>query len=349
MPITRITGVDRAATDLDPDHGFDPTHGYSVADLLTVGAPADPPADFAEFWQGVYAEALAVDPDPRLGPWRELTADEVGGPVRPGQQVADLLLTSLDGVRLGGWVVRGEGETTRALVQGHGYGGRSNPGQAPVNTLSVQPVARMLPGSPDGGIDAWTHVLIGIESRHTSSLVGSTADMWAGVTVATMLAPGLPVGYAGGSFGGGIGALALPHDPRITAAQLTVPSFGNQPLRLRLRCTGSGRALTEYHLQHPEVERDVLAYLDSATAATLTTIPVMVIAAAADPAVPPPGQFAVATSMAGPTWLHVVAAGHASWPEQPANDAEVARLTAAWWADPASVVHDPPLAPVAVA
>ena len=49
--------------------------------------------------------------------------------------------------------------------------------------------------------------------------------------------------YMGISFGGGIGALALPWDERFHRAHLNVPSFGHHPLRLTLPepdTTGSG-------------------------------------------------------------------------------------------------------------
>ncbi|MFF6905912.1 acetylxylan esterase [Streptomyces sp. NPDC012389] len=135
--------------------------------------------------------------------------------------------------------------------------------------------------------------------------------------------PGGPrLGYLGESFGGGLGALALPWDDRFGAAQLTVPTFGNHPLRLTLPCTGSGEAVRAYHREHPEVA-DVLRYFDAATAATRLELPTLVAAALFDPAVPPPGQFAVYNALAGERELQVLSAGHFPYRGMVAEAAEL--------------------------
>lgn len=113
--------------------------------------------------------------------------------------------------------------------------------------------------------------------------------------------------YLGTSFGGGIGALALPWDDRFHAAGLTVPTFGNHPLRVTLPCTGSGESVRTRLAEDPSV-LDVLAYFDAATAARHIKIPVHVGAALFDPSVPPPGQFAVYNGLAGPRELLVLRA-----------------------------------------
>jgi cephalosporin-C deacetylase len=74
-------------------------------------------------------------------------------------------------------------------------------------------------------------------------------------------------------------------------------------------CTGSGESVRRYHAAHPEVI-DVLRHFDAATAAARITIPVQVAAALFDPAVPPPGQFAVYNALPGPRDLVVLATGH---------------------------------------
>jgi len=58
-------------------------------------------------------------------------------------------------------------------------------------------------------------------------------------------------------------------------------------------CTGSGEAVRDYAATHPEV-LDVLRDYDAATAATYIECPVVVLPALRDPAVIPPGQFAIA-------------------------------------------------------
>ncbi|GFJ88937.1 acetylxylan esterase [Phytohabitans rumicis] len=122
--------------------------------------------------------------------------------------------------------------------------------------------------------------------------------------------------YNGGSFGGGIGALALPWDDRFTRAHLYVPSFGHHPLRLAAPSTGSGEAVRRLLAREPHL-RPVLDYFDAAIAARRIHIPVYVSAARRDPAVLPDGQFAVYEALAGPKHLYVLSTGH------PANPAEL--------------------------
>ncbi|WP_220449098.1 acetylxylan esterase [Nonomuraea mesophila] len=77
------------------------------------------------------------------------------------------------------------------------------------------------------------------------------------------------------------------------------------------------------YARHPETA-EVLRYFDAATAAARITIPVHVAAALFDPAVPPPGQFAVHNAPAGPRELHVPATGHHDHPGVPAAERRLA-------------------------
>ncbi|HIT75614.1 MAG TPA: acetylxylan esterase [Candidatus Avipropionibacterium avicola] len=329
--MTRLSGAEVAATLIDVE--FDPTYGYDLAALLECGPPEDEPDDLDAFWGEVRNEALAVDLDLSLGSWRE---------VEDGAEVATLTVTGLDGVRLGGWAVREPGELRRGIVLGHGYGGRAEPGLGmPAGTLSVQLVARGMPGSETDGIGSVSsdHVLSGIESPRTYSHVGSAADQWTATTVLSQLAPGVPIGYEGGSFGGGIGALAAAYEDRWDALVLSVPSFGNHPLRLQLPCRGSGNAVRLHSLDHPEVSR-VLRYVDAANAATRVHVPALCLPALADPSVPPPGQFAVATALAGPTWIHVKSGGHGSWDGDQDEQVNDRRMVARFWDDPVAATRD---------
>jgi cephalosporin-C deacetylase len=101
----------------------------------------------------------------------------------------------------------------------------------------------------------------------------------------------------------------LPWDHRFKRAYLDVPSFGNHPLRVTLPCNGSGESVRLYRKTHPDVMQ-VLAYHDSATAARRIQIPVLVAAALSDPAVPPPGQFAVYNALPGEKRLFIRQTGH---------------------------------------
>lgn len=311
MPVLRMTGATHAAR-LRDDPGFDATYGYALDDLLECRAPADEPADFDAFWRGVKAEAMRVDPSPEISRWRRMDG-------HPGHEVADLSYTGLDGCRIGGWVTRPAGGADEIAVVSHGYGGRQQPtlDDTTSRALAIFPVGRGLPsrsrvpgvdgGYTGGGIRP---VLWGIASPRTYSVVGSVADIWIATSIAESLAPrARRISYHGGSFGGGVGAMALAFDDRFDAGWLGVPSFGNQPLRTSLPSLGSGRDVTEHVRRHPEDLR-TLAYADAATAALRVRVPCHCGVALIDPVVPAPGQFAVAMSLAGPVWLHCYSAGH---------------------------------------
>ncbi|MGW1229873.1 acetylxylan esterase [Streptomyces sp. NPDC001478] len=310
------------------DFPFDPAYGHTLDDLRAVPAPPAPD-DFADFWRARYEAALAVATEPELGPVEE---------ERDGVRIHSVTYTSVGGVRLGGWVALPleSGPVRHGFVIGHGYGGRQEPG--PEVPLPLPGSAAILPcvrgmvtrGTVEGIPEVSSaHVLHGIASRDTYVIGDCVADLWCAASALQELVPELAgpgrLGYLGESFGGGLGALALPWDPRFAAAQLTVPTFGNHPLRLTLPCAGSGEAVRGYHADHPEVV-EVLRYFDAATAAGFVELPTLVAAALFDPYVPPPGQFAVHNALAGPTELLVLTAGHF---EHEGLAAEVAALVAA--------------------
>ncbi|MEO3764012.1 acetylxylan esterase [Streptomyces sp. B8F3] len=305
------------------DLPFDPTYGYDLDRLLAVPAP-DAPSGFQEFWRSLYAEARCTRVAPRLG----TRAGTIGR--REAVAVHEVAYTSLDGRRIGGWLtLPADGQVRQGCVVTHGYGGREGPDPAllPPGTAAIWPClrgqgARSL--QPDLPSDPAAHVLHGIASRRSYVHGGCAADVWCAATALAELVPatGRRLTYVGASFGGGIGALALPWDDRFAAAVLNVPSFGNHPLRLTLPCTGSGESVRRHHAVHPEVA-DVLAYFDAATAARRIGIPVHVGAALFDPAVPPPGQFAVHNALPGPKKLHVLTAGHFGHAGQAAEEADL--------------------------
>ncbi|NEE02913.1 acetylxylan esterase [Phytoactinopolyspora halotolerans] len=302
-----------------PD-AFDATYGYDEHALRQIGAP-DEPAGFERFWRELYVRARQVDPDPQLTPAG--SAAETAAAAALGWDLYDLTFASLGDVRLGGWVaLPSDGRIEHAAVVSHGYGGRSEPDLevVPAGTAVIFPVSRGLPTRslmsevPEHGAG---HVLVGIESPDTYVHGGCAADIWCAASALLELLPQAPatLGYIGGSFGGGIGSLALPWDARFTAAALHVPSFGNHPLRLTMPCTGSGESVRTYAAEHPEV-RDVLAFFDAATAARHIRIPTVLAPALWDPAVPPPGQFAVCNAVAGEKEVFVFSAGHAEYPDE---------------------------------
>ncbi|WP_419998901.1 acetylxylan esterase [Streptomyces boninensis] len=308
-----------------PEHDFpfDPTHGYDLPRLLEVTAPAGP-ADFAGFWRKRHDQARGIDPSPQVGP-PEAEVD--------GIRISPVSYTSVDGVRIGGWLTApADGRVTQGCVATHGYGGRDAPSPhlPPPGSATIWPCLRglgtrsLLPGMPP---DAAGHVLHGIDSPESYVLGGCAADVWCAATALLRLFPAAArrLTYLGTSFGGGIGALALPWDDRFHAAALTVPTFGNHPLRVTLPCTGSGDAVQARYGDDPGV-LEVLAYFDAATAARHLRLPVHVGAALFDPSVPPPGQFAVHNALAGQHELFVLRTGHFDHPTAATEAAELEAL-----------------------
>jgi cephalosporin-C deacetylase len=289
------------------DYPFDPTYGYDLAALRAVAAPEEP-ADFASFWRTLHARAEAVTVSPTL---RELPSPQ------SHRRVYAVEFTSLDGFRIGGWLTRPRDEPVeRGVVVSHGYGGREGPDfHLPFpRAAMIFPCARGISRSAHAGVpgDPNAHVLQGIERRETYVLGACAADtVWCAASALLELFPMAAhrLDYLGISFGGGVGALALPWDGRFHRAHLNVPTFGHQPLRLALPCVGSGEAVRLYQ-QRTGRALDTLRYFDAAVAVRHLRIPVHIAAARFDPAVPPPGQFAVYNALAGPRELFVLEAGH---------------------------------------
>lgn len=223
--------------DFPHNFDFDPRYGYDLDTLCKLDAPLAPD-DFAAFWQGLCDAALAVQPQP--------VSREVPSPVAD-LRLFEIEFTSLDFCRIGGWLTLPQsGPVTRGVVVGHGYGGRDGAdlSLAMRQAAAIFPCARgisrsahpLVPGDPS------RHVLYGIHSRRSYVLAGCAADtVWCAASALQVLVPATlaRLDYMGISFGGGIGALALPWDERFASGHLNVPTFGNHPLRLTMPCVGS--------------------------------------------------------------------------------------------------------------
>ena len=294
-------------------YDFDPTYGLGIDELRAIRPPAAPP-DFDDFWRTRHARALAVNPRPQLSK---------SGSSHPNWHVHDIVYTSTDDFRIGGWLLLPrDGRIRRGLVVGHGYGGRDLPDfDIPVEQTAVLfPCSRGLSRSsrPPVSSDSTWHVLHDIDKRERYILRGCVEDLWLAVSVLAGLFPGLGgrIGYIGASFGGGIGALAIPFDKRIDRGHLVVPTFGNMPLWLTLPTTGSARSVQTYGKTHRNVLTTLRLY-DAATAATRIEVPMLLAVARFDPMVAPPCQFSVANAL--PTSNHhetfVLDAGHFDYVE----------------------------------
>jgi len=320
-------------------YGFDPTYGMDLEQLLAI-TPPQPPDDFVAFWQQRYAAALSVQPMPRIRPAGRKIEKHV---------VYDLSYLSTDGVKIGGWLlVPEDGRIRRGLVIGHGYGGRDSPDMpVPVDEAVLMfPCFRGIGRSAITGIspDPRHHVLHDIDDRQRYIIGGCVDDVWLAVSALLLLFPEVAgrVACLGISLGGGIGAMAAPWDARINRLHLQVPTFGYQSLRLTLSCVGSNEAVREYQQRQGNV-METLAYYDSASAARYLRIPTLVAAALFDPAVPPPGQFAVFNAIAEPLRrLFVLEAGHFDYPGKEARLEELNRTLADFLMEPSSDNEDEP-------
>ncbi len=313
---------------------FDPTYGYTEDQMRQI-IPPEPAADFEAFWRGKYQASLDV-------PTRIAFSDY------PGQVRNDAIVRQIDfdamglngqpPVRIGGWLIEPKNAApVRLEVNGHGYGGRDAPDQSGANepVVRLQVCKRGFHRSiqPDLPVnESKRHVVSGIGSRETYVHLGNAADLWAGVKVLSELFPTLvnKLDYAGGSFGGGIGALAMPWDKRVRRVFLDVPSFGNHPLRLLMRCEGSGEAVRQLHQSGQDL-MPVLQYFDAAVATRFMDKPTIVGCARFDPAVPPPGQFSVYNAIPSEKKLVPRDGGHWDYPNQARQVADLQRQVREWF------------------
>jgi cephalosporin-C deacetylase len=298
---------------------FDPSYGFDREQLLSIEAPPEP-ADFGDFWQRRYQRAMDCQPRPVLADLAE---------EHNGWRVFKLHYRSTDHAHINGWLLLpSEGEVRRGLVIGHGYTGRDAPDtDLPfAHTALLFPCVRGMHLSPypHTSSDPRWHVLHDIQDRDRYILGGCVDDTWLAVSALLRLRPELKghIGYLGISFGGGIGALALPWDIRIRRAHLNLPSFGHQPLRLELPSTGSAASVQRFARRHPEVTTN-LEYFDAAIAARHIRTPVHCACAGFDPMVAPPCQYAVYNSLAGPKTLFELTAGHFDYREMATEHAQL--------------------------
>lgn len=296
------------------DLPFDPTHGRDLEQLLKI-QPPEPVHDFESFWRQTYDMTLATALNFSMSPC---------GFSDKKFEVFEVTFDGFEGFTVGGWLtVPREVEARRGVVMSHGYGGRLEPAKVvpgpPAIVLSVCARGFTRSERPNLPAEVPEHVLFGIESKETYLHRGCVADIWASVSALLAYRPELAgsIDFMGTSFGGGIGALALPWEPRFRSGFLEVPSFGHHPLRVTLPCTGSGQYVSKAVADEPRLLDEVLAYYDAAVAGRFMTLPVFVAPALFDPAVPPAGQFAVANAIATKT-LHVKPAGHFEWRGLPA-------------------------------
>lgn len=326
MPFNLVNNVG-----IQHGYGFDPTYGYSREALLQVQGP-DEVAGFADYWRRRHQTAMQVDPQPRVS---------FRGYRQAGWLVCKLRYESVGGVRIRGWALVPDGRPVRrGFVVLHGYGGRDAPDfHLPFDdAVLLFPCLRGISRSPLVNVpwEPEKHVLYGIEGRDQYIIGGCVEDTWLGVSALLRLFPQVQgrVGLLGISFGGGVGTLALPWDARIGRAHFNVPTFGNQPLRMRLPTVGSGEAIRRLEQARPGLAAPTLAWYDAAVAARHVRVPVHCACALFDPAVAPPGQFSVYNGLQGERRLFVLTCGHHEYPGQSQQEAQLLQELHAFFAFP---------------
>jgi len=304
---------------------FDPEYGYSLEQLHRIKAPNTEPIDFDEFWINLYNKAISTPLKIERRPSNLSTANWV---------VEQIYFNTLNNFRIGSWLVTPTNNKVNKLqIAGHGYGGRECPDikhELSIDTAHLFPLAPGFNISSHESIpynNAREHVIYGMLDKHTYIFQECAASLWSAATLLTELYPGQAstLHYKGMSYGGGIGAIMLPWDQRYKSAELALPSFGHHPLRLKCRCVGSGEAVRIFCSNNPEVEHKVLPYFDAATHATRITQPTMFVCAAFDPAVPPPGQYAIANSCGSKKVIFDQKVGHCDFDYQEKQDEAIQR------------------------
>lgn len=307
---------------------FDPTYGYSQSQLLAINPPSEIPG-FQNFWRDTYAQTRAIPLNLSLKTSTTFKSNH--------HNVFDAEFDGLGGFRVGAWITIPKKPFSRAFVVSHGYGGRDAPAlfeSSDTPAAGIFPCARGFHKSARTDLPSGSprHVIHGIDSPETYLHRFCIADLWSAASAILEIAPhtASDLLFCGESFGGGIGALALPWETRFRKAFLSVPSFGHHPLRLTMQCQGSGEAVRIYHKHHPEIAQTTLPFYDAAVAATYIQTPTFCTPALFDPAVPPPGQFAVTNAIANKE-LFILPAGHFDYPQAPAIYAQRNQKLKEWF------------------
>ncbi len=306
--------------DFVSDYNFDPSYSYSLAQLLAVTAPKEP-KDFDSFWQSRYQNALSLIPKPQI---KLVHKDKLGW------RVFKLSYPSTNNITIKAWLlVPTSGIVKRGFIIGHGYGGRDEPDyHLPFKESALLfPCFRGLALSAQAPFSSepYWHVLHNIDQKEAYVLGGCVEDVWVSVSVMLILFPQTAghLGYLGISFAGGIGALAMANESRISKAHLNVPTFGQQPLRIKLYSKGSAYSVQQYYCQHKKQTLKVLRYYDAAIAAKRIVQPMHCALALYDPCVAPPGQFAIYNALVSEKHLFMLEAGHHNYANQAQQETEL--------------------------
>ncbi len=301
-------------------YDFDPTCGFSKRELQDIPVPDCEPADFVSFWEKFHKEVSSSK-------IQILSKREIWSP-EASVDIWEVFFLSHGGVRIGAWVLRPE-KSAGGLVNCHGYG----PSPWFGVQLAKEGLTCIYPCIRGAGLSShhdipWEprkHVLYRIDSKDEYVLKGCVADIWNAASVLLELFPDCAdnLNYEGSSFGGGMGALSVPWDKRFKTASLDVPTFGNNPVRMKYKSAGSGEAQRLHLEKHPEAMA-VMNYFDAAISAKYISAEVLCSPAYFDPVVLPVGQFAIANALKR-VELYPIPVGHYA-PTDPEHKAVIDKL-----------------------
>jgi len=252
------------------EYPFHPIYGYDESALLQVGLP-DAPDDFASVWRATF--------DANSNTHLDTVVTPIDSP-RPDYNLGVAEFDTLGGCRVVALAVYPKADDIKAgFVTSHGYGGRTDPDFA----LFAENAAAIFPCAPGFNLSATDalppekmgKVVHGIEDRTTYTIRPCVSSIWSATSLLIQLFPSTieQLYFTGGSFGSGLGALAIPWDNRFSRAFLKVPTFGHHTIRNTCPCEDSGQAIAEHVTENPEAMK-VLAYYDAATTASHIDIPV---------------------------------------------------------------------------
>lgn len=285
----------------------------NLAQLLKVKAP--PAAKgFHAFWNSAYAAVQNFRPEVEIKDTQQKVKN---------WRVMDVHYSSTNDLTIGGWLLLPiDKAPARGFIVGHGYDGREAPDfDLPFTDAAIFfPCCRGLGRSRTSFISAdpqW-HVLHNIDKRDQYIIKGCVEDIWIAVSCMLQLFPSLQgkLGFLGISFSGGVGALAMACEQRISRAHFNVPTFGHQRWRLREPTQGSALAVQKFFRKAPKLTLNTIRYYDAANAAEAITMPVHFALALKDPVVAPAGQFAVYNHTNSDKQLFVLDEGHADYARQ---------------------------------
>ena len=266
--------------------------GYTKEQLLDIKGE-EPVHGFAEFWSEQYERTASCK-------LNYTVEEEVWSPF-PDIKIYRVSFISCDGFKIGMWVSRPEKSCGGHIVM-HGYSNDVRPHVSQELRLTTA-----VPCVPGLGISMckdvpWQlhhHAAYGFEDPEKYVLVSGVRNIWTSISILIDMFPDVKdsISCSGGSLGGGMGALAVPWDFRIKAAELNVPTLGGRIMLEHIRKPTDPSYVRAMKAKESESNMRTFDLCNAASSARYIKVPVLVTPALCDNMVPPPGQFAVANSI----------------------------------------------------